>query len=141
MDKQIYIVTKGSYSDYCIVAAFLDEVDADLLASTSSEYRTETYTIGFEHEKMNSLRNGLKPLYVIMGRNGDTESCREGEAEGDSLATTHRIWEQRFGNYPSPSRLFVACWAKDQHHAIKIANEIRVQLISANEWPEDKEDA
>lgn len=36
--------------------------------------------------------------------------------------------------YPWSEGMYVTCFAKDEEHAVKIANEIRAQKIATNQW-------
>ncbi len=52
MNKKVYIVTSGEYSDYCIEAVFLDRSSAEKYCAAQSDndwwqdYRIEEYDIG-----------------------------------------------------------------------------------------------
>ena len=121
----IYLVTQGTYSDYSVVGAFSDYARALDLSAILSDARVETYELD---EYVEVAKRGLVPIEVLMSENGDSEVYRWENLdypEGGSAS----IVADSDGPY-----LQCHCWARDEEHAVKIANEIRAQIIASNNW-------
>lgn len=136
---KVYVVTSGesSESDYRIRGVYADMEKAEHAkklcgsANDIEEYRVnhifKTPSSRFWH-------------CVEMGRDGHTKTVKieDGENEdGNENAVQYIpycLW-----HYGTKSDLMVFhMWAKDEAHAVKIANEKRVALIANNEWIVDK---
>ena len=131
MTTKIYLVTDGEYSDFKVIH----------IASTpeKAEYAKRLYKADNDVEEwvLDELQEhprGMLYYYVWMQEDGTSRIC---QATPFCLATQE--WE--------PSALYermmvvpcvrFAAWAKDEQHAVKIANERRVQLIASGEWTTD----
>jgi hypothetical protein len=128
MKKEIYIITSGCYSDYKIEAVF-DEIElADSFMETfeTKHYdgqRIEVYKL---NQHAQAFREKLKPYFLRMAKDGQ---CTEIAIE-DYL-------HDNFNDPPkfnSMGEMVLYVFAKDETHAIKIANEKRVELIALNRW-------
>jgi len=131
--SKVYIVTSGEYSDYGIDAVFSTKELAEQAQKLVPFSNIEEYELDIGAEEM---RNGMFPFVVKMDR--------EGSANAISRSDCFRQWlDKRFREtscefyYHSPGILYCYCFAKDEKHAIKIANEKRTQLIALNRWGED----
>jgi len=130
MKNIIYVVTSGEYSAYGIEAVFdskdLAKKFIDAFGNNYEEFMIEEYELN-PHSKQ--LKSGRKPFVVTMGKNGDCYDVHQ---------TTHSYEfseeDEMVGNY-----MYCYMFAKDEKHAIKIANEKRTQLIVMDNWQEDKE--
>lgn len=128
---EIYIVTAGEYSSYHIIATFLDKDKAQRLKDFIAHSEIEIFEVDPD------FVTPTQPyFYVQMERHGNTISCKE-----EGLITTiiklknlNTTWEvsNPIGN--RHGRLICKCFAKDREHAIKITNEIRLQLLATNSW-------
>jgi hypothetical protein len=65
-----------------------------------------------------------------MGKQGNTISIEMKDYQEEYVGFLY--WRDLNGE----AMLLVDTFAKDEQHAVKIANEKRVQLIAAGEWPE-----
>jgi hypothetical protein len=77
-----------------------------------------------------------------MRKDGTTERCEPFEISGYDLAGSVRMWRRTQapayrGKPDKPDILQADIWAKDETHAIKIANEHRTRMIASGEWPHD----
>lgn len=131
MPEKVYIITHGEYSDYHIIGASTNKEVAEYF---SNKWRgtVEEYDL-LTSDDFNSIKNKTR-FEVIMDKNGGSKFLKYTEQEGNLITT----WE--FWRYAGESTLYiyVQCWANDENHAVKIANEIRAQLIASEEW--DKEE-
>lgn len=123
--EKIFIVTSGEYSDYKIMGVFDSKEKAELYIE-SFHGRIEEYNLNPYNEQ---LKNGFKSFQVHMNIKGSTEkygvNCGNGNHDDNWFAD----------NYENNEIHLVAnMWANDEKHAIKIANERRVQYIANNTW-------
>ena len=121
----IYIVTRGEYSDYSIVAVFDNKVAADNYAhNTRDDYdraRVEEYEMNSECEKLGIMWGGE------MMRDGEVRYIGQRAAIGNEELSLVRMRNS------SPVLVFARRVATKEH-AVKIANDKRVQLIASGEW-------
>ena len=125
----VYIVTSGDYSDYHIEGVY-----------SSQEIATESHKGEFNIEewKMDSgvaeQRQGLSRFHVMMLRDGSIHHI--GPYWGDRQRPND-LPPTAYFQFSTQETFLVATfemWAKDEQHAIKIANERRVNLIATNTW-------
>ena len=129
MDKTIYIVTQGSYSDYHIVSVFSTRALAEKfieLQPTESHYdklEIEEYWIDRSKKQ---IKSGTQMYYITMHRDGTSEV--ELADFGDEKIDLVKMYRQ--------TEVVLRCrvYAKSEAHAVKIANEKRAQLIASGEW-------
>lgn len=129
---KVYVVTEGEYSDYKVCAVFstiekANEYSEMFSMNTPNEYELDERNGFIESHK------GLKYFYVDMERNGNTVAVGKNEEDDlDFSRVKDHIIQDEYG----PDYICVNCWAKDEKHAVKIANEKRIQLIANNQWEE-----
>lgn len=125
--KEAYIVTTGYYSDYRIVGVFDDRKLAEEFVSQTSDARIEAHTLNPFTEQ---VRDGSKPYQVQMRRDGYAVNiyCKT-DNPGDWTSTPdfYFIWD-------SAGAFAIQVFARDEQHAIKIANETRTMILANNLW-------
>jgi len=127
---EVYIVTSGSYSDYGIDAVFTNKKTAEIFADK----------IDGEVEIWETLHSNLidkithnKIFCVRMNKEGNTDLVMEEDFDSHEIKNAiekKTIIFKAVDGYCMITYMF----AKDEKHAVKIANERRVQLIANNEW-------
>lgn len=129
MSKIIYAVSSGNYSDYRVHCVFstkeLAQTYKDYLMQDEGYYdvhEIEEYELDGMNGMANLIDKGYKNYRLKIDRNGNTSEIR---VEVNSCFNPPEIWVQN-------NLLIVRCWAKKKKYAVKIANEIRVQLIALN---------
>lgn len=127
--KTIYVVTSGSYSDYGINAVFDDEQLAkDFIAMFEKgnyiDMQIEEWKLNPEEENIRAKR---KLYFLRMNKEGIASDI---SIEGSSFSIDY-INTIQFDN---KKNLMIRCFADDEKHAIKIANEKRAQVIANNKW-------
>ena len=137
MDK-VWAVEEGEYSDYHIVGVFSTKENAQIVADLFNGSVVE-WPLDPGIEELNA---GLQRFQVFMYRDGsaEVESLQrssyafpvKSESEQNQVIRSIRLQK---GN---KSWIVPIVWAKDKKHAVKIANERRVQLIAHGKWPEDE---
>jgi len=123
--KQVYVVTSGSYSNYGIVGVFDDAELAKLAAKAVPDgNEVEIYDLNPDADK---YRAGLTRFAVWIERNGTIKRASQAFCETRFVIGTRQDPEWS---------MYTSMWAKDEKHAIKIANERRSYLLAENLWPE-----
>jgi hypothetical protein len=143
MDK-VWIIEQGSYSDYRVVGIFSTEQKAQQVC----DWINSRQTYGDKAEvtwrcldpAIELLNSGLSQWRVQMLRDGSTERVEQQDDTYDLEGSAH-IWDRPrapfyAGKGGVQAALVAKVWARDSDHAIKIANERRVQMIASGEWPE-----
>lgn len=138
----VYVVNRGCYSDYHVVAIFSTKQKAkDFMQAVRTDY--DDYNDIEEYELDNNVVDLIKHGYSIwnihMLRNGDTERVERRDSEAfyiESIGFT--IWQRSqipINKDKNVGDVLVAyVWAKDEKHAIKITNEHRAQIIAEGKW-------
>lgn len=114
----VYLVCIGQYSDFrvlcvCSTAEKADEAEA---------YYAADEVIEFELDAFPENNSGLLMFSVCMDRNGDNARVgRYGNDRGEDLGTFYR----------PTGDFYCTLLARDEQHAIKIANERRIMLLAA----------
>lgn len=130
--KKIYVVTSGAYSDYGIDAVFdTEELAKKYIASFNKggfyEMFIEEWILNPNKEE---IKEGRKAYRIRMDKQGNTTEIEWSnsafgfkEKIGDGISFTYN---NQFMN--------CYCFAKDDKHAVKIANERRIQYIASGSW-------
>ena len=125
-NKTIYVVTSGDYSDYHIDGVFDVPALAERLRNALYNGRVEPWELNKLHSK---IALGYKYYRVYM----DTE----GRVFENVMTDIHDVDRETDAPYNGWGPITVwkfFIWATDEKHAVKIANERRVQLIASNLW-------
>ncbi len=134
--KKVYVVTSGSYSDYGIDAifttmelaqAFIDSFNKDKGYNDFNdidEWDLDPHEIDLKaHRKAYDLRMN-KEGQVTGLENSDSTY---GHRNNSSISfTIDKVW------------MNVYCYADNEEHAVKIANEKRTQILALNRWGENE---
>jgi len=130
MDK-VFVLTHGKYSDYGIVSVFSTEERLEAFKVAFPDYNyndTEEYQVDpFEVE----VKAGYKYYRVVMERDGDSK-VQPGSLRYDlgEMGVPGLV----FYKGRTSKTLIMRVLARDEQHAVKIANEHRAQLIAGGEW-------
>jgi len=128
--QKVYIVTEGDYSDYSIryVCSTREKAEHakvvhETVASYGNECRIEEWTLDLIDHVDNMRRQGYDVYSVhMLYNNGDNARATVWRYGLSKLQPGYKRCP--FGKAPLWSD---EVWAKDEKHAIKIANEHRVQ--------------
>lgn len=130
--KKIYVVTAGDYSDYRIVAMFSTKKLAQSFIDSFAASTVYDRFNDVEEYELNPFKSdlsaGRKPYIVRMCKDGQVKQVKLVEA-----SDFHQSDRYSYGN-----EINISCFANDETHAIKIANERRVQIIAMNRWGIDE---
>ncbi len=127
---KVYIVSEGNYSEYHVIGIYS--------LMENAEYAKKIYYADNDIQEMEmdfipKHPYGLLLFHVAMDRDGNTnyvhrEGCSVHREECSNYV--EREWKP----YGDNKHVSFTSWAKDEGHAIKIANEKRVMLIENGEW-------
>lgn len=128
--QAVFLVTRGYYSDYRVCAVFTEKPLAEKYIDSFKEnsyeaFRIENYPLNpYQYE----LKNDYKPFFLRMTKEGN---CTEINVKDSSYGLEDENVDVGFDIHKN---MYISVFAKDETHAIKIANEKRVQLIAENSW-------
>lgn len=124
--QTIFLLTQGGYSDKRNIAAF------------SSLKEAEEYKWGSDQDieeieidpKIFVAPPGLFPYRVRMARDGTAKIVRR---DYDYMRLSNNSAEI-LCDYGYGLQMLTVCWARDDEHAVKIANERRTFMVANNLW-------
>lgn len=121
--SKIYVVTKGSYSDYHIITATTDEEVANKIAKKFSDGWDRASVEVYEDAELY-----MKPVfYVRFEQNGDVHQIYN---KSSNVYYYENINECNFG--VDGKRVYAIVQADNEEHAIKIASEKRAEFLARN---------
>ena len=131
--KSIWAIEDGCYSDYHIVGVFSSEEKAQKIKSIVGGEVVEWNL----DPGINEINKGLSIFNIIMNYSGNIERLTKEDICMYNLSNNGlHVWERtKAPAYQGKKVNDAVCgsvWAKDQKHAIKIANEFRTQNIAEN---------
>lgn len=142
MNRTVWVVEQGSYSDYRVIGVFSTQANAELIKERINKdglYEPATVAEWPFDPGIEGLRKGYTPWTVLMQQDGSIEEIRQDDLFL-SLVSTVQLWERSQSPYYQrrgvPDVLRGNIWAKDSTHAIKIMNEHRAQFIALGTWKE-----
>lgn len=135
----IYIVTSGTYSEYHIERVCSTKELAEQIVASMPEYMREDASVEeYELDALDDyIRQGLRKYRIQMERDGTVSRCDlDWPHSGETYAAVIKHSYDGTSVVKKPN-LIVLCLAKDEAHAIKIANEKRAEIIAMNQWSTD----
>jgi hypothetical protein len=140
--RTIFVVEQGSYSDYGVVGVYTTKENADAIAAKINEsdpYDEATVAEWPLDPGIDALRSGLDKFSVLMLRDGAVEEVRKlDDGWTFDISGGAHIWRRTqaraYKGRGIPDCLSATVWAKDEKHAVKIANERRAEMIASGEW-------
>ena len=132
----VYLVSDGHYSDYHQLGIYTTRELAD---QARVFFNADNDVEEWELDVIPKHPHGLLAWTVYMDRNGNLPSGNVYVGNGvrrDSVDGFEPTW------IPCSKNGTVVCfrvWAKDEDHAVKIANEQRIGLLASGEWTSDWE--
>ena len=126
MQKYVWVIEDGTYSDYHVVGIYSSKENAELANNLcSGEIRR------FDLDPMmNEINSGMSRYLVIMYKDGNSEKVQE----SDLLFDFENKEEFYFPKSNENRSLRAYVWAKDEEHALKIADERRIRMLTSGEW-------
>ncbi|MFH1740207.1 MAG: hypothetical protein ABIH23_14460 [bacterium] len=132
---KVLVVTDGEYSDYRVEAVFSED-KRDLAEIYRQRYggEIEEYELNPAEQQ---LREGWSHWLVRMDRDGNIPPHYE-----PSSSFTDESKSKVYIRNAHPSRELIGTFhvkAQSAEHAIKIANELRIQIVADNNWIDGNE--
>ena len=144
MNKSVWVIEKGNYSDYRVVGVYSPEAGARLVCDRingEASYAPATVAEWPLNPGVEAINKGLSPFVVWMLRDGTTEQVWMDTDDFEyTLNDKPTIWRRSTAPINKgkaivpPDCLTARVFAKDDKHAIKIVNEYRTQMIAKGEW-------
>ncbi len=137
MGKTLYAVSKGSYSDYRVVAIFDKKELAEKFKPHVEDYNDiEEYEL---NPGIEAVQRDYLAFHVEMLRNGDVAKTFETDFTYaiDSTPVLFPQWDSAGRKQTGKKVLRVITWARNEKHAVKITNEKRAMLIASGEWADE----
>jgi len=125
---KVYIITQGSYSDYHICGVYSDLKTAKKIArlylSDNDKYHNSSLVIEeYELDEYQDIPDNYSSYFIRMTRDGNVTEIRKKDLN----------YFRGYG-FDINGFLHNTVIAKDEKHAIKIMNELRIDLIANNKW-------
>jgi hypothetical protein len=124
---KVYMVSRGSYSDYRILGIYSTQEKADRALEVYAADEIEEV----ELDAIPETPPGMLAWWVDMTEAGD---IKQGPHRRDPLDDVHTSWRMALGYADVPPRAFFDVWARDADHAAKVAADKRKELMATGEW-------
>lgn len=140
--KSVWVIEQGSYSNYRVVGVYSSHKNAQLVCDAinlGENCEAATVAKWPVDQSVLEVSRGYKRFIVTMLRDGTVEDIRGPEAISSyDMSSTLQIWRRTqapaYKGKGIPDALNGSVLAKDERHAIKIANEQRTQMITLGKW-------
>lgn len=138
--KTVFVIEQGEYSDYRVVGVFSTKKKAQtvydaLKAAGNSDLHDKISEWTLDPFVL-ELQKGYSPFVVIMLKDGTVERCDR--REFSSYCSNSFLWKRTeapaYKGKGIPDALNATVFARNEKHAIKIANEHRTKMIANGEW-------
>ena len=123
---KVYMVTDGKYSDYSVDGIYSTMKKAELAKKL---YDSSNEIVEMEVDHYPDHPEGMFYYKVRMDSAGNTDHVRIYNAAYKG----EHVWLP----WGDGSCVAFNVWARDEEHAIKIANERRIMLLANGEWTAD----
>lgn len=129
-----WTVEFGEYSGRFVSGVYSSEENAKIAAGDAGDVTEFDLDIGISMH-----RAGMCPFWVEMGKNGDVRQVKTCGfltqiQPSFRLALSGSAYPARIALSEWVYHIAGSTWAKDEQHAVKIANEYRVQILASGEW-------
>jgi hypothetical protein len=121
----VWLLERGQYSDYTVLGVFSTRANAvKAMELVDKEFSSPRITKRELNPGIDQLGEGLTLFSVSMRADGESSKVSRGvwDLEPELLVANPKA--------PYPKQVYGTVWATDEAHAIKIANEFRVQAVA-----------
>jgi hypothetical protein len=141
MGIPLYMVTSGQYSDYHVKGVYSTPEKAEYAKKL---FIADNKIMELELDALPKHPEGMWLYCVVMDRHGNSDRSYQDpvyfieppEVNQDDPSDNHNQYKI-FMNGDDVNLQF-RMWATDETHAVKIANEMRTNLLVQNIWPADE---
>jgi hypothetical protein len=130
----VYIVSRGQYSDRRVVAVY---TDSGVALKAQELYDVENEIEEFELDVVPKTPPGLFPWSVAINENGDLPTRYDGNPQREHFDDDFKEMYMPYSMTGHEGLLVFYVWARDAEHAVKIVGEKRSQLIASSRWTTD----
>jgi hypothetical protein len=141
MSNSVWVIEQGSYSDYRVVGVYTSKENAEIVCdeiNKSDSYEQATIAEWPLNPGSSEINQGLSQWLVHMRRDGFVERCNNRSLDSYDLSHKDYVWQKSkasaFRDSGAHDVLVSVVFASDGKHAIKSANERRLQMIAMNKW-------
>lgn len=131
-DHTVHLVTSGEYSDYRAVGAFSSRENAETFMNAARDGKTWRDFNDIEEYELDQgiepIQSGLRPFDVAMLATGDEADVTPSNPEYVTGIVHPRGWHRMLRR--RADAIIVSVWARDEQHAIEIANEKRIAYLA-----------
>jgi hypothetical protein len=145
--KIVWVVECGEYSDYRVVGVFTSEKNARMIASAvnageSNEAKVAKWKLD---PAVAELRKDYHQFVITMRPDGTVENLIKQESPSfydiiGKLWVWERTQASAYKGQDVTDAVHGTVWARNEKHAIKIANEKRLQYLASGELKQREED-
>jgi len=138
MSEKVLVITAGEYSDYHIIGAVRDRAIAEVYAK---HLHGAVEEIEYLEDIEPRTKKGIFPWHIYMDKDGNIprEDWHLGPDEFDKDIKYPSFSLYR-DNHSGKIEMVAHILAKDRDHAIKVAGELRTQILALNPHAFDKPD-
>jgi len=116
--KKVYIITKGAYSDYHICAVASDKNMAEKLCRAYTD--NDRHKAWIEEYDLNERLEDVRIMYCV-------------EITDDGVEVCENDYENKEFEYGDRGDFTAYVFARDQEHAVKIAQDRRAEYLAKKE--------
>lgn len=138
--KSVWVIEKGTYSDYQVVGVYSSKENAQVVAdhiNRDDPYdraEVDEWTLDRDVE---DLRQNKGLYLVVMAKDGTVERCDAEDYTAYSSGDVFKYWDRpsapAYKDKNVPPAFISTQFADNDKHAIKIANERRLQWLASND--------
>jgi hypothetical protein len=139
--QRIWVIEKGSYSDYRVVGVYTTKAKAERVAeaiNAGDNFDAATVAEWPLDPGFDAINQGRKPFSITMLRDGEVERINKVEVSYYNIGDKYSLWKRTeadaYKGKGIPDALSATVWARNEKHAIKIASEHRAQMIAGGKW-------
>jgi len=130
--NKVFVVTSGTYSDYSIDSIF---TTIELAQSFIDIFKDEWNTMEIEERDLDPNKTHItqkrKPFFLRINKNGDVDDL---SVANSSCGFKEDMPKAQIRYTRDLEWMNIKCFARNKNHAVKIAGEIRAQILANNSW-------
>lgn len=128
----VYVITKGTYSDYHICAVATDKQHAEKLAKIYTDIYDDAKVEEYDTDAPADLLAGRVPYEVVFRGDGSVyRSTSRAECDWVFRPRIEELDPKML--FSSPGSLLVCLYAPDEEAAVKVAAEKRAEYLAQKE--------
>jgi len=137
MEKKVFALEAGEYSDYHVIGIYTTKANAEAVRAVVGGDIVERIL----DPGLKEINSGLSRWSVLILRDGTIESVTRNDqiqsrniGEGNRICIWKRTEAPAYRGKGIPDCLDCKVWARTEKAAVKIVNEKRAQMIAEGKW-------